>query len=321
MFSPSSITVLFSVSISPSTANGEHVRFLKRKLDIDRERTCKAGELISFFGGGGGGGGLQFEALQQFAAGTSQDAKVTAAVNHLRTQLAPFVENLDAKFSIRNVHTKTDLWDFRLNNLTVRGTTDIIITPKDAVHGSEGVAPEILAFFEFKDRPMGEVTEHDLRQMKVELMAACVSSRRPLICFLMDLASGALAVHIEASAEDTFGIVETSLTLDELGLVLQALLRPEYETVKYCHTADQVAMPGPVRNATRFKRKFEETYLTSDAMDKLEDLLEDQTLPKHLHLQAVREYLASAGLHSNLLDIQEAFLHHREGNHQDEGTI
>jgi hypothetical protein len=248
---------------------------------------------------------------------------VTAAVNHLRDQLDNFVPNL-AQFSIRNVDAKDGLWEFGINDQTVRGTTDIIIAPGDAVKDPVGLAPEILACFEFQD-PTGApgplvVTDQTIRQLKVVLMAACVTSSRPLICFVTDLTSGARAVHI-AERNGEFDIIQTDLTLDQLGCVLAALLRPQYHTVMYTPPPEVEAAPGAVRNATLFKRKFEETYESSDdAFDMLEDLLEDGSLPKHLQLQAVREYLASAGLHSSLLEVQEAFYRDRERG-QHEGDI
>jgi hypothetical protein len=245
---------------------------------------------------------------------------VAEAVNHLRAQLAHFVPTL-AQFSIRDVHAANRLWEFDLNDQTVRGTTDIIIAPGDAVQAAEGVAPEILACFEFKDPPAAPgplvVTDQIIRQVNVELMAACVTSSRPLICFITDMASGARAAHIAERADGDFDIIEADLTLNQMGSVLAALLRPQYSTVQYSPTAAEVAAPGPVRNGALFRRKFEETYESSDAFAMMEDLLEEHSLPKHQQLQAVREFLTTAGLHSNLLEEQETYFRHCERSQQE----
>lgn len=66
------------------------------------------------------------------------------------------------------------------------------------------------------------------------------------------------------------------------------------------------ANPGPERDAALFKRKYGEEFDTDDSQAMLQDLLEDEDLPKHLKRQAMREFLFSHGLHSNLLDADDA---------------
>ena len=90
-------------SITPSDATARKVSWLKELLAITIERVVIATETLEFYGVSQPLN-HQFVQLQSFnGEAVDKKTKVTAAMNHLRTELAHFMPNLDKCFSFRNV--------------------------------------------------------------------------------------------------------------------------------------------------------------------------------------------------------------------------
>jgi len=245
-------------SITPSGATATKVIWFKQQLKITKEKTVTAARTLEFYGATQPPN-YQFIPLQPVIG--DQKTKVTAAMNHLRAELAHFVPNLDNCFCFKNVCDLRRLWEMTLNEQMVRGTTDIVIVPQDAAQDEDGFAPEILMLFELKGPPAhGQPVnwKGHIRQVKFELMIARCTSRRPLVLFLTDFVSGALTLRVSVLPDDTFEIVQSELTLNEMAQVAAAHLKPEYKTVDFEPDELMIASAGPVRDAVQFKRKFDE---------------------------------------------------------------
>lgn len=297
-------------SITPSKASAKKVKWLKKKLGITYEKKVTVKEMLAYYGTDPPADDRIFPSMPQPQDG-AHFAKVAAAMDHARTNLLPFIPHLDNCFAFKNVSEWTHLWDMDIDGQSVHGTTDIVIAPHDAVDEADGLSPEVLVCFKLKPPPAPGLAmdwNSYALQAKVELMAACCASKRALVCFVTDFISGALSLRIAELADQTFGIVQAQLTLTQMAQVVAAVLKPEFRTVAYRPEEQVVEMPGPLRDAARFKRRFEETYeaLDNDEEEKLKDLMQDEELPAHFKKQAIRDYLASYGLHSNILDAELA---------------
>jgi hypothetical protein len=176
-----------TVSITPSQATKKNVEMLKQILKITHERMISAAETVQCFYGDNHPPTFPFLQLNPVVG--TQTAKVGAALAHLNHELVAFVPNF-ADFSVRDVHGRINFWEMELKGARVRGTTDIVIAPGDAVHDAEGLAPEVLLCFELKDPPLpGQLVDwesHKL-QLKVELMAARATSTRLARSFAFSL--------------------------------------------------------------------------------------------------------------------------------------
>jgi len=283
-FSPLIHIFVFPVTITPSQASKKKVDLLTKELRVTYDRKMTTEDLLTSLYGDNKVpeiGDIHFDVIQNWVGNKKE--KIGAAKNHLEVQLDKFIPGVIQNFSFRDVHGRTNLWDFPLKTAKVRGTTDIVVAAADSVDDAKGLAPEILLCIKMKDPPDGDKpvkwNEH-IRLIKIALHAARTVSKRPLVFFLTDLTNGVLSLRLVARSNESFEIVQTEMTLDQIALIAAAILKPEYNTDGFKINEDVVGVtPDPEQDAVFFKRKYDQMYAQDKGGDVLKDLLDDKDLP------------------------------------------
>jgi hypothetical protein len=237
---------------------------------------------------------------------------------HLNAELPKFKPEIFQQFKMVDIHAKTRFFDTTLTPaVDVRGTADIVIVASNCATDNSSLASGTLVVFELKTS--GDLASHNT-QLTVELLAARMSSNKPVLAILTDLATGAIALRVRLNEIDnSFYLERTELNMSQMATMLVQFLDPCFADVTR----------GFDDHSTNINERATSMFLKSrrvgmadiqDQIDMFHDLMQNpEELEVEFRQQATANLLRSFGYESILLSIDQAERSREREDHASRG--
>jgi hypothetical protein len=247
-------------------------------------------------------GSITFDPYQ-FEATSDETTKVSGGLQHLRVQLSKFIAEFDNHLNLLDVHSNTRFFSTQIGKKLIRGTTDIVMVPKQ--YAISAVAESVLLLFELK---LDE--EFDLNmyanQVKLEFLAANTLSKFPVRSIVTNLIDKAYGFRM-MQVDDNFVLYEIKYaSLSAMAnSIAEYLQNDENGLIKYTKSVrlrESNELQDMVMSRSFKKQKIFEIEQDLEEYERFEELANDPELPKHLKYQAASEFLRAMGYESSLFN-------------------